>query len=76
MGASPYGITICHIEKCKQSITSEVSIMNKNSVISIDLAKNVFQVYLLNPHNQITINKKVRRSKLLETVLNLDGGVI
>ena len=47
--------------------------MNKNSVISIDLAKNVFQVCLLNPHNKITTNKKVRRSKLLETVLNLDG---
>lgn len=47
--------------------------MNNNSVISIDLAKNVFQVCLLNQHNKITINKKVRRSKLLETVLNLDA---
>jgi transposase len=47
--------------------------MNNNSVISIDLAKNVFQVCVLNPHNKITTNKKVRRSKLLETVLNLDG---
>jgi hypothetical protein len=25
--------------------------MNNNSVMSIDLAKNVFQVCLLNPHN-------------------------
>lgn len=47
--------------------------MNNNSVISIDLAKNVFQVCLLNQHNKITTNKKVRRSKLLETVLNLEA---
>lgn len=33
--------------------------MNNNSVISIDLAKNVFQVCLLNPHNKITTNKKI-----------------
>jgi len=43
--------------------------------MSIDLAKNVFQVCLLNPHNKITTNKKVRRSKLLETMLNLDESV-
>ncbi len=47
--------------------------MNNNSVISIDLAKNVFQVCLLNQHNKVTSNKKVRRTKLLETVLNLDA---
>ncbi len=47
--------------------------MNNNSVISIDLVTNVFQVCLLNQHNKITTNKKVRRSKLLETVLNLDA---
>jgi transposase len=41
--------------------------------MSIDSAKNVFQVRLPSPHNKITINKKVRRSTLLETVLNLDG---
>ena len=45
--------------------------MNNNSVISIDLAKNVFQVCLLNRQNKITTNKKVRRAKLLETVLSL-----
>lgn len=47
--------------------------MNNSNVISIDLAKNVFQVCLLNRHNKITTNKKVRRTKLLETVLNLDA---
>ena len=47
--------------------------MNNHSVTSIDLAKNVFQVSLLNQHNKVTSNKKVRRSKLLETVLNLDA---
>ena len=47
--------------------------MNNHSVISIDLAKNVFQVCLLNQHNKVTTNKKVSRSKLLKTVLNLDA---
>lgn len=47
--------------------------MNKNNVISIDLAKNVFQVCLLNQHNKIVTNKKVTRSKLLKEVLNLDA---
>jgi transposase len=54
-----------------QQITADE--MDNNSVISIDLAKNVFLVYVLNLHNKITTNKKVRRSRLLETVLNLDG---
>jgi transposase len=47
--------------------------MINNSVISIDLAKNVFQVCVLSQHNKITMNKKVRRTKLLETVLNIDA---
>jgi transposase len=47
--------------------------MNNHSVISIDLAKNVFQVCLLNQYNKVTLNKKVSRSKLLQTVLTLDA---
>ena len=47
--------------------------MNNNNVISIDLAKDVFQVVLLNKHNKVTTNKKVRRGKLLETVCKLDA---
>ncbi len=43
-----------------------------NSVISIDLAKNVFQVYVLNEHHKPIFNKKVTRARLLETVLKLE----
>ena len=47
--------------------------MNKHNIISIDLAKNTFQVCLLNKHNKVITNKKVPRSKLVETVLALDA---
>lgn len=47
--------------------------MINNSVISIDIAKNIFQVCHLNEHNKVTTNKKVSRNKLLESILNLDS---
>jgi transposase len=47
--------------------------MSNNNLISIDLAKNVFQVCLLNEHNKVLFNKKVRRAKLFKTVLMLDA---
>ena len=50
--------------------------MSNNSVISIDIAKNIFQVCLLNEHNKVTVNKKVSRNKLLEAVLKLDSKLI
>lgn len=40
----------------------------KHNVISIDLAKNVFQVCALNEHNKIVMNKIVTRKKLLDTL--------
>jgi transposase len=43
-----------------------------NSVISIDLAKNVFQVCEFNRYHKSTFNKKVRRNKLLDTVRQLE----
>lgn len=46
--------------------------MAKNSVISIDLAKNVFQVCLLKASGKIAFNKKVGRKNLLETVMQLE----
>ena len=46
--------------------------MNNSNLISIDLAKNVFQVCVLNKHNKVVSNKKVSRAKLFETVLNVD----
>ncbi len=42
-----------------------------NSVISIDLAKNVFQVCEFNQYQKPTSNKKVRRAKLLDSVRKL-----
>ena len=46
--------------------------MSENSVISIDLAKNVFQVCLVNEHNKVVFNKKTRRKNLVPMVLKLD----
>ena len=42
-----------------------------DSVISIDLAKNVFQVCEFNQYHRPTLNKKVRRARLLDTVPSL-----
>lgn len=50
--------------------------MNNPSVISIDLAKNVFQVCMMNANNKPVFNKKVCRSKLLHTVQQLDASRI
>ncbi len=44
-----------------------------NNLISIDLAKNLFQVCLFNEHRVPIINKKVTRSQLVKTVMNLDA---
>jgi len=42
-----------------------------NSVISIDLAKTVFQVCEFNQHSKPTLNIKVKRDKLFDTVRNM-----
>jgi hypothetical protein len=36
--------------------------MKKHGLIAIDLAKNIFQVYVLDAHYQVTLNKRVNRS--------------
>jgi len=43
-----------------------------NSVISIDLAKNVFQVCVLNEHHITVLNRKVKRHDLLKIVAKLE----
>lgn len=43
-----------------------------NSVISIDLAKNVFQVCVLNEYRVVVLNKKIKRQDLLKTVSKLE----
>jgi len=40
----------------------------KNSIVSIDLAKNVFQVCAMDDDQKIVFNKKVSRKKLLSTL--------
>lgn len=50
--------------------------MKQHNIISIDLAKNIFQVCLLDASHQVTFNRKVKRHKLLSTVLNLDAKVL
>ncbi|MES9830609.1 MAG: IS110 family transposase [Candidatus Thiodiazotropha sp. DIVDIV] len=40
----------------------------KNSLISIDLAKNVFQVCVMDSDQKITVNKNISRKKLLSTL--------
>ena len=47
--------------------------MMNNSVISIDLAKNVFQGCMLNQNQKPVLNKKVKRLKLLDTIRNLEA---
>ena len=42
--------------------------MNNHSLISIDLAKNVFQICVMNEHNKSVFTKKVKRSKVISTV--------
>ena len=47
--------------------------MNNYKLISIDLAKNVFQVCVLNEHNKPVFNKKVTRNKLVHTVMKFSA---
>jgi transposase len=44
----------------------------KNSLISIDLAKNVFQVCAMDDDQKIVFNKKVTRKKLLHTLCQFE----
>ena len=46
--------------------------MNSN-VISIDLAKNIFQVCFFNEHRMPIINKKVTSANMIKTVMKLDA---
>lgn len=39
--------------------------MNNCTLISVDLAKNVFQVCMWNQHHKVLSNKKVKRAQLM-----------
>lgn len=48
----------------------------KCSVISIDLAKNVFQICALSNERKIVFNKKVKRSNLLHELRQFEPTLV
>lgn len=50
--------------------------MRNDSVIGIDIAKNVFQVCLMNDSGRIISNRQVRRRQVLEVIANLPRGIV
>src|SRR5215813_14143136 len=48
----------------------------KVTTLGIDLAKSIFQLHGVDEHSKVTIQKRVPRSKLLETVAQLPACVI
>ena len=40
--------------------------MKQHKLVAIDLAKNVFQICILNSNNKVVLNKQIRRNKLAE----------
>ena len=44
----------------------------KHNVVSIDLAKNTFQICALNHHNKVAFNRKVSRKRLLNELRQLE----
>jgi transposase len=54
----------------------ETSIMQDINRVAIDLAKNVFQVCALNAQNKVLFNKKLKRDKFIEFMINLPVSTI
>jgi transposase len=50
--------------------------MSKHSVVSIDLAKNSFQICALNEHHKIEFNKNVGRNKLLNELRQIEATTV
>ncbi|WP_316369658.1 IS110 family transposase [Candidatus Thiodiazotropha sp. CDECU1] len=50
--------------------------MKKHSLIAIDLAKNSFQVCVLDSHNHITLNKRIKRSQLTQLIAQQKTGLL
>jgi transposase len=50
--------------------------MNKLSTISIDLAKNVFQLCILSPERKVLLNKQVSRRQLAALMANQDKSIV
>jgi len=50
--------------------------MNNTNLIAIDLAKNIFQVCIMDKHNKILLNKAFSRKALTEFIMQQPPGVI
>ena len=48
--------------------------MKKHNLIAIDLAKNSFQVCVLDAHNHVILNKRVKRSQLAQLIAQQKPG--
>ena len=50
--------------------------MNNTNLIAIDLAKNVFQVWIMDKHNKILLNKAFNRKALTEFMVQQPPGLV
>ncbi len=50
--------------------------MNNSNLIAIDLAKSVFQVCVLDPHNSVLLNKQLSRSSLSKFLVQQEPSTI
>lgn len=63
------------LEECSANLTHGVTNM-KCSVISIDLAKNIFQICVLDEMRQVLFNKKVKRSELIHELRQFEPALV
>lgn len=50
--------------------------MNTIRVVGVDIAKSVFQVCVWNVDGSVALNKKISRSKLLDTIRQFEPGTL
>jgi transposase len=48
----------------------------KIKLLGIDLAKNIFQVRVLNQANKVVFNRKVKRAQLPEMIANIPPALL
>jgi transposase len=73
MDTPPSGIVCAKLEvRCFTQPTSNGVSTMKHSLISVDLAKNVFQICALESNQKISLNKKLSRKKVLSTLCQFE----
>ena len=50
--------------------------VKKSNLVAIDLAKSVFQVCVLDEHNKVLVNRKLRRAEVTKYIVNLEPTTI